>query len=637
MALGKLKFVKRGGAVVATLTADDLAAHEYGQEPGDPLTVIRAEELDLPLKLGVVYINIGQDYGKGFQQSPRVPIGSGSGKVTLTLPIVMDDTKAQQAADVNYFNMRTARTTYALKLSRKHSKLEPTDVINVPNGSLVHGMRITDKDDGKPGILDLKAVREDSTVYTQTGATAGSVAPPAQTVKMPVNTHIEFLDIPLLRDQDNDAGFYVAACGYRSSWSGCVLYKSTDGGQTWTELTRILNAATIGSTLGVLGDFSGGNVFDEANFVDVKLLNGTLSSATATAVMNGANLIILGNEELHFKNAVLIATDTYRLSGFLRGRHGTELAMSTHIAGDRFVLADVNTWRRISASSAEIGLQRHYKAVSFGMTLQQTPAKAFTNTADGLECLSVVEIGAGCDASGNITGNFKRRGRLSAEWRNYADIPLSEATESYEVEIWDSTFTTLKRTLPPLTSKTFQYSAANQTTDFGYIIKALALKIYQLSAIVGRGHTDEKLILLPSGSSTQWRIFIASTPLGTGSVLLYSVEMRGSIGGADLCFGSGGSASASTSSGGDVAANAFDNNPSTRWQSNGATNEWLQFTFLTPVSIRQLRMLVSGSFPNNTPGSWGVRYWSGAAWVDVYIQTSEPAWTATDFDRTYTF
>ena len=628
MATGKLKFVKRGGAVAATLSADDLAAHEYGQEPGDPLTVIRAEELDLPLKLGVAYINIGQDYGKGFQQSPRVPIGSGSGKATLTLPIVMDDTKAQQVADVNYFNMRTARTTYALMVSRAWSKLEPTDPIDV----LGHRMMITKKDDGRPGILDLKAVMDDADIYTQTGAAASSVALPAQTIKVPVQTRIEFLDIPLLRDQDEDAGFYVAACGYTSGWSGCILFKSTDSGSTYSEIATITQAATIGYALSALGDFAGGNVFDEANFVDVFLFNGTLSSVTETQALNGANPIVLGNEELNFKNAVLIATNTYRVSGFLRGRKGTESAMASHLAGDRFVFADISTWRRISASSAEIGVTRYYKAVSFGMTLQQTSARAFANSADGLECLSVVNPGVGVDAAGNATINFSRRGRLYAEWRDYVDVPLSEATESYEIEVWSYGFAALKRTIA-VSAQTASYTAAQQVTDFGSVQRIFNLKIYQLSATVGRGHPAIATLSIPV-FSTQWRIYCTASEGGASSLILAEIEMRATVGGADQCVG--GTASADSEfSGSLTAANAFDNSLTTNWRSGTAGfPHWNQYTFAAPVTVGELMVHID-TFSSNALIDWNFEYYNGTSWVPAFAIVGEPGWTAGE-TRLYT-
>jgi hypothetical protein len=68
------------------------------------------------------------------------------------------------------------------------------------------------------------------------------------------------------------------------------------------------------------------------------------------------------------------------------------------------------------------------------------------------------------------------------------DVPLGEASESYDVEIWDSAYTTLKRTFAALSAATASYTAAQQTTDFGSAQSTVYVRVYQLSAIVGRGY-----------------------------------------------------------------------------------------------------------------------------------------------------
>lgn len=65
------------------------------------------------------------------------------------------------------------------------------------------------------------------------------------------------------------------------------------------------------------------------------------------------------------------------------------------------------------------------------------------------------------------------------------DIPLGEESERYEVEILDGS--TVVRTIAT-TSPTASYSAAEQTTDFGSPQSSMSVKVYQLSAVVGRGY-----------------------------------------------------------------------------------------------------------------------------------------------------
>jgi hypothetical protein len=252
------------------------------------------------------------------------------------------------------------------------------------------------------------------------------------------------------------------------------------------------NAATIGTAAGILGDFGGGNIFDELNSVDILLQSGLpLTSYTQQQVFSGSGLCVLGApgrwEVMQFRTAALIGAATYRLSGLLRGRRGTEWAMSLHAAGDIFVLASMTAWSRPNPGTAEIGLARVYKGVTSKTSLPDAEVQGFVNTAMGLECYAPVQIGGGRNADGDVTINWVRRSRIGGEWRDYVDVPLGEVSEAYLLEIWDSDYTVLKRTITGLTSPTATYTATDQTTDFGSPQSTVYLKVYQVSATVGPG------------------------------------------------------------------------------------------------------------------------------------------------------
>jgi hypothetical protein len=66
------------------------------------------------------------------------------------------------------------------------------------------------------------------------------------------------------------------------------------------------------------------------------------------------------------------------------------------------------------------------------------------------------------------------------------DVPLGEVTESYEVDIYDGTGTTVLRTLTSITTDV-TYTSANITTDFGTPPATLIISVYQMSGAVGRG------------------------------------------------------------------------------------------------------------------------------------------------------
>ncbi len=296
------------------------------------------------------------------------------------------------------------------------------------------------------------------------------------------------MNINMLRDTDDDPGFYAAVCSADpTNWRGATLYESRDVGATYTSIRTLSAASTMGVTTNELGDFHGGNIPDELNTVNVQLTDGSLSSTSYLGLLAGTNTCVIGDEILFFRTATLEDDGTYTLSGLLRGRRGSEYAMGDHAVGDRFVLVSA-TVKRISQVTADIGQTRLYKPVSDGSTVAATTAQEFTNEAVGLKPYAAVLLGGGRDASGNVTLNWTRRTRISGEWRDGVDVPLGETSEAYEVEIYDSTYTTLKRSITGLSSSTTTYSAADQTTDFGSPQATVYFKVYQLNAIVGRGH-----------------------------------------------------------------------------------------------------------------------------------------------------
>lgn len=475
---GKVKYVRRAARTPVVIDADEMGLHEIGSAAPTRLLLTRADEVDLPRSVTIKYQNKDADYQHGAQTARRQTVRSVS-DVTHELAVVMTDAHAMAVAEAVLYAAWAGRTTAKWSTSLRYANLEPTDLVSI-DGNLIRISKRT----LRGNMIEWEGALDSGQVFT-TGTAGGAPEPVAQTIPYRSTTAIEFMDTALFRDQDNDAGFYIAASGYPGmDWPGFVLFKSADGGASWTEVMTLTQAATMGAASTVLGDYAL-NMFDVFNSVTVRLRSGTLSSISETAVLNGGNAALLGSEIIQFKTAVLNADGSYTISGLLRGRKGTPTG--GHAIGERFVLLDTAAVRRVDMSTAEIGLERLYKAVTIGDTLAATTSRAFTNTAVGLECLSPVQLGGGRDASGNLTLNWLRRTRIGGEWRDYVDASLGEATESYEVEIWDSTFATLKRTIPGLAAASASYSAADQTTDFGGTQSTVYARVYQLSATVGRG------------------------------------------------------------------------------------------------------------------------------------------------------
>jgi hypothetical protein len=144
-------------------------------------------------------------------------------------------------------------------------------------------------------------------------------------------------------------------------------------------------------------------------------------------------------------------------------------------------------------SEADLGLPWNWRIgpSSRPVSDETYVAASFTPAGAGLRPFSVTHVEQPwrtARSPGDLTIRWTRRSRsLAADTWGAGDVPLAEDSEAYEVEIRDGP--TVKRTLTTTTT-TALYTAAQQIADWGALLapgNSLQLRIYQLSALIGRG------------------------------------------------------------------------------------------------------------------------------------------------------
>lgn len=481
---GKLTFVKRGSASILTIPSTDLGAVPFDSQLPPSLQIDRTSEVELPKSIDIGYYNLNGDYLQSVQQYKR-QVTHSQQMTQMSTQLALSDAHAMQIAESSMFVQHLGRTMYTFYVTQKYAQYEPTDVITV-NG---YTMRILSDDRGVDGTIRFVAIAEDPSIYGNPSA-GGAANFPVQSVPVTQATAAMLLDIPQLRDQDQDPGFYAAAyAGNVTAWTGAVLYRSIDGGSTYqSEATISPPAATIGTCTTTLGTWTGGNIPDESNTLTVSVFDNTLASCTFDQVLQYQNLALVGNEIVSFGNVTLNANGTYTLSRFLRGRYGTDWAIGSHAANERFILLTISSVVDVVGAAANLNAAYLYKPVTIGGSLLTTPALSFTNTGIRLKPYAPVMPVVARDTSGNITITWVRRSRWGGIMHDGGDIPLGETSESYDVEIWTSGYATLKRTFAAQPSATCSYTSANQVTDFGSNQSTIYFRVYQNSSVIGRGY-----------------------------------------------------------------------------------------------------------------------------------------------------
>ncbi len=481
-----LHCIPRGGDIAMAIDEIDLVPAPSKNNLRDEICKItRTQEIELPKHINVVYLNRIANYQASTQYSQR-EITSSREVETLDFPLVISDQIAKNIADITLFSDWMGRTSYNFDLPIKYAQLDPSDVITLNINSISHRVRITSTYIGAPGIVRVNAIAEDVSVYDFYNTAGATQANPLKENNGVPLTRLELLDLPVFPSDDIDKPVLrSAATGYSGSWGGAAIYRSDDNGDNYSYFYSINNPACIGASFNILSS-APSVVFDEKNTVTVILVgNRQLQSVTELAVLNGANAALLGDEIIQFKTATLISDGQYTLSGLLRGRLGTEWAIDSHISGERFVLLDGALEKQIIASNI-IGLMRKYKPVTIGSSLASVSAQDFSYKAVALKPYSPVHITGVRDGSGNLTINWVRRTRSGGDWRDFVDVPLNEASEIYDVEIMNGS--NVIRSFTGLSSPSAVYSPAQQTLDFGGLQANVSVKIYQISAQLGRGY-----------------------------------------------------------------------------------------------------------------------------------------------------
>lgn len=518
-----LRFPRRGRAVGRTFEAEDLGATdaENGESDAPAITTRKLQDVELPRSTRVHYVAPSRDYDAGEQISPSRLTTDATNDVDVMLPVAIDDDFAAQIAEVLWADAWRSRWVHAVSLDSSSLELLPADVVEVPVDGRLQRMRITAIDDAEGLVRKLDLCRDDDGSYVSHAVAAAPDRPLSQ-VNVRRDSELLLLDLPALRDQDNDAGIYLTAVptGVGTTWRGAVISKSIDGGATWTEAASVVSKPTAGRVVTQAGPGIT-TTWDTLNSLLVDLDSGAFESRSEEAVLNGANAVAVGVdgrwEIIQFLDAEEVSPDRWRLTGLLRGRRGTERFVGTGFAGDHAVLVSGAGIVRLVLQAAEIGADRLYRAVTIGAAFTSGTDVTFAGHGMALLPFSVIDLAV--EASGvDYLITWRRRDRLSQELRDGADIPMSEATESYAVRIYAADGTTLLRTLTASTNSA-TYTGAMQDADLPYGSTGFVVAVAQLSAVVGGGpEVREPVALAPPPAVEHTLTFAFSGTFDTAQV-----------------------------------------------------------------------------------------------------------------------
>lgn len=494
---GQIRCVRRGRGIMATVPIDDMGAASGTDRNGEePVRFETQPPMTMPREAAVSYSDPALDYQENTQRASR-QLGSSQNNIARELPLVLESTEAIRLADLLLWDAWAARRGASFPLSDRWHHLRPSDVIGIVGAGRVSPFKLIRATRGANGVIDIEARAEDPEAYRSNAiGMAGTL--PANPLRLPGPTRLILMDAPIVRDADDDAGFYWAASAENAGWRGASILRSSDGGVSYNEMSGVAVRAPIGDVATALPS-GPADYWDRGNVLTVVMhyADEELESLSEAEALNGANAFWLGDpdgqggEIIQFATATLVGPATYELSNLLRGRLGTDHAIGGHGANEVFVLLEPNTLGRSDYGAGDWNASRLYKPVSVLTSEADTASQSFTGTGEGKRPLSPVAVTGVRDGSNNLTIAWHRRSRLSGAGLFGGDPPLGEEVEAYEVDVivGGSAVRTIS-----VTAATASYSAAEQTADGITPGDPVTVDVYQMSGSRGRGHARRAVV-----------------------------------------------------------------------------------------------------------------------------------------------
>lgn len=537
----KIKFVKRGGAAIATIPQDDLAAMDADN---NALVQQRTQEIDLPEAVVINFIDYTRDYLRGTQSSRRIalptPTQFSRNTLNIELAIAMSPSRARRIADQKLYEAWGGRDSFNFKTGWKYLALDPADVVNVEaDDDTTLRTRLNVGNTGADYSGEFTGQSEDETIYdpVEHEVAGGAGAEPTYGPGGRSQVQAITLDATLLNDFDDSGGgvtkYYEALKPLQpDNFSGGAVLRSTDNA-TFTPRTVLEAAPAQGKLLTALaGDVSAFTIHDE-DYFDVLMHYGDApESVSNTDFFAGKNTAAIRRNDgevewVQFRDVEDLGDGKVRCSYLLRGRRGSEVFMRRHQVGDLVVFL------KAGEANAGIGMDNidlgsinrtlYFAGGAVGQTLADVNKEVNTISGNDLKPYAPVHLSAvGGGSPAGITLGWVRRTRLGGGWRDEtATVPLAEARERYKVQILDADGAEILRTIESIDDAEYLYSEAMQLEDFGSTISAddLIYRVCQVSAAVGDGfwstYPSQDASALPAtGSEATGAAFFTVSPSG---------------------------------------------------------------------------------------------------------------------------
>jgi hypothetical protein len=471
---GQLIFANRTAQVSAEVTHDDLV---LSPDLEGRIELSRTSDVETAGQVRLGYVDAQSSY-EFRSVEMRFPDEEALSVSVTDLPLALTKAEGLSAVKRWLAEARVARDSIKFGLPKSRFEIGAGDVINLAGARY----RIDRVEQTESQIIE--GVRVEPGVYQPAEGADEILSVRPFTPPVPVAPI--FLDLPLLTGQEVPHAPHIAVAA--DPWPGSVAVwsSSEDAGY---EINRLVAApAVIGVTESPM-TFHPPGLWDYGPPLRVRISGGELSSASPTAVLNGSNVMAIGDgtsgrwEVFQFAEAQVVAPDTYELSVRLRGQLGTDGIMPTvWPAGSTVVLVDL-ALAQIDLAASSRGLARYYRIGAASRGVEDSNVTLRVEAFDGIGLRPYAVCHLGCSVvSEDIQLTWKRRTRVEGDSWQSTEVPLGEEAEAYLVRVKQASTVLAEYTV---SQPTFTYTAVMRAADS--VTGTFVLSVAQLSTAFGPG------------------------------------------------------------------------------------------------------------------------------------------------------
>ncbi|QNE32259.1 hypothetical protein F1C10_10075 [Sphingomonas sp. NBWT7] len=416
-------FVPRADGVEmrASGAADHVIDAEGGQRRIVPIGQV-------PRTVSVAHYDPARDWQTGVQHAVRS--GAGGATSSVEAPLALDAGAARAVAEGILARALTTRTVREVRTDLSALHLGPGRIVTIAGESGTWRIVSATLERHEVALSFVPLEPAPIAIPASSGRIVRAPDDPAGTTILHAFETIGVGDGTVT----SQPSVTIVAGGSAAGWRRAAIEYSRDTGATWIAAGTAFGGAAMGSLLTPLSAGSS-LLVDRASVIDVVLAHDgmALLNADATALDQGANLALIGDELLQFGAARQIDARTWRLHELWRGRGGTRAAGAA--SGARFVTVDGDGLLRVPLDAApETQLRVAARGVGDVIAVERDLVIA----GAAMLPLPPVHLRAGRHDNGTVRLTWRRRSRTDWRWRDGVEAALGEEREAYRIIIGDS-------------------------------------------------------------------------------------------------------------------------------------------------------------------------------------------------------